>query len=245
MLEEKVEDQGSTPDDVIEDSSLSEDTQIEEATSQEATEKEPPFHEHPRFQELIAEKNELKEENKQLQQRMYETLEKMQTPTQETAKEQLFTANTPEEKQFWQQVINIAEKKAEERFSARERQYEQRIKASEKMTGNLIVKNFLKAHPDLKKSSVEMKEITQKAYSLAQTGMDVTDALEDSYKVVMFDKVQDQRVVQAKQQKQQKLVEKARANVETTSIPQGTMQPGKDSLEDVFDETAKDMGFSF
>lgn len=222
--------------------SSTEETQVEEATSQEATEK--PFNEHPRFQELISEKNELKDQNKALQQQMFQLINKAPQENKEAIQEKLYDANTPEEKAFWAQVEKIADAKASKARSDAEKVYQHELAKRDQMIGGVIAKDFLKAHPEVKKSSEEMKEITQKAQIYAASGMSLETALEDAYTVVMSPKLAQMAVEKEKQRGVKRKQDKLAANVETKSVQ--TLPDNKVvSIEDAFDAAVKEGGFEF
>jgi len=249
MIEEKdaEKEESSTSKDVNEESSTSEEEQLEEATSEQAVEKEEstPFHEHPRFKELVTEKNELKEENKRLQQQMFEVINRSSSDNKQVIEQQLYEARTPEEKAFWQQVEKIADSKATKARDEAEKRYTQEIGGYQRMVGNIIADRFLEKHPDVKKGSPEMERIVQKAQKEASFGKDILESLDDSYKVVMFEKSAEIAVANEKKQRSLKLKEKEKANVEISEVSSKLPLKKDASMEEVFDDTAKSLGISW
>ena len=232
MVEEKLventETQATeTQDEETLDSSTDE-TQDEEATSEKATE-EVPFNEHPRFKELISEKNELKDEVKQLRNQVFDAVKPKEDKTDQDAGKSL------EEKAFYQDMDKRMRKvAAEERSKA-----EVEIQAVRNEYGKLAANQFLNSHPDVKKGSEELKDVVRKAQEIGGN-------LEDAYKIVMFDSNAQREVEKVKQKKVLKTKEKVAANVETKSLPEGAIKARDDkSFEDTFnaayDKTEADM----
>lgn len=214
------------------------EVQPAEGTAQKPVEpkEEPPFHEHPRFKELISEKRELQEQNKQL----LETLRSM--PRQEQAaviEQKEYLANTPEEKEFWRTVEATADRLATKKIAEKEKQFSAQIGAVYKQVGAIAAKEFLKDHPDVKRESDDLKDIVALS---SQRGLD----LDEAYKIVMFDKAQQLAVEKEKTKQQQNVKARQAANVETSSIPHNSIIKPKDaSLESAMDAAAKELGLAF
>lgn len=235
--------------DEIEDVEGSESSAEETTETESSTEvvevKETPFHEHPRFKELISEKNELKEANAKLQNQLFEV---MKTPSTMAAKveDKIYNANTPEEREFWQTVERVAENKIERVRSEERNRYEGEMKNLQNMVGRTLANDFIKNHPDVEKGSPEMERIVSKAYRMAASGGDLSEALEDSYRSVMFDTVKEKAVKAHQEKTKEKAKEKQKANVETTSVPKNSPVSKKfGDFDAAFDKTAKELGVSF
>ena len=232
ILDANTEQESST---VQDENTESSPVQSEETPSPKVTEKEPPFHEHPRFKELVEEKN-------NLQRQLVDLANKALTPQQNQAQieQKVYDAKTPEEKAFWEQV----EKVADSISAKRERKLRDELDAEKKViytqTGQLLANEFLKVHPDIKKGSSELKEIVDTARN---KGLD----LDEAYKLVMFDK-QVEAVAARKQEKTQEVIKnKVAANLETKTIPKNALKEKEKerSLSDVLDEQLKESGLTF
>ena len=217
-----VEDTSLEQDEETSDSST-EETQNEEATSEKATEKVP-FNEHPRFKELINEKNELKDEVKQLRNQVFDAVKPKEAEQDPNAGKSL------EEKAFYEdmdvrtkRIVDNAIKKAEEKVQVVYDAY-----------GKIAAERFLDKHPDIKKGSQELKDIVKKAQQIGGN-------LEDAYKIEMFDSNAQREVEKVKKVKQAKTKEKIAANVETRNLPPQAIKAKDDlSFADTFDKTWKD-----
>ncbi len=244
MSEEEINEneESLTSEETDEDEASSPQDQGGEATPEQATGE--PFHTHPRFQELIQERNELKQTTQQLQQQLIDLTGRV-TPQQQqqVAEQKLYEANTPEEKQFWAQVEKIADAKATKARAEAEARYQQEIAGYQKMVSTVIADRFLEKHSDVGKGSAEMAQIVKKAQKDASLGKDLVESLEDAYRVVMFDRKAQMEVDKAVKSNQTKTKQKLAANVEKKGIPQNSgLPPGNDSLEDAFSKAWKECG---
>ena len=213
-------------DEEVSDSSTEETeaSQSEEATSTKAT-ADGPFNEHPRFKELIEEKNEYREQLRQMQQQLLDV-----TRPKETEQDP-YAGKTAEEVQFWQQVEKIAERKA----AAERKKAESEIQAVRNEYGKIAANQFLSAHPDVPKGSQELKDIVKTAQELGGN-------LEAAYKVVMFDSNAQRKVEEVKKSQLKKTKEKMAANVETKSLPVGAIKAKDDlSFADTFNKAFADI----
>jgi len=220
LNDEKLELETSPEQDEESSSSSDEETQDEEATSEKATE-EVPFNEHPRFKQLIDEKNELKDEVKQLRNQVFDAVKPKEVEQDPLA------GKSPEEKEFWRNVKEISRKEAMEVA----KQKEAELQAIRNEYGKVAANQFLSSHPDVKKGSEELKQVVKKAQEIGGN-------LEDAYKIVMFDSNAQREVEKVKKVKQQKTKEKIAANVETKTLPPGAIK-AKDDLS--FEETFNDV----
>lgn len=240
-LDEKAEESSTLgTDEGAESSTVDTQEKVVEAA------KEPPFHEHPRFKELITEKNELKEFNQKLQNQLLEITKAPAMSFQQKVEDKLYSANTPEEREFWQTVERVAESKIERVRQEERNRYEGEMKSLQSMVGRTLANDFMKNHPDVEKGSPEMEKIVVKAHKMAQTGaIDLHEALEDSYRAVMFDRVQEKAVAKHKEQIKVKTKEKEKANVETSTVPANSPVVRKfQDFDAAFDKTAKDLGIT-
>ena len=239
MEDNKTEVDSSTTD-VNQDSSTEKSNQSEDATSSKAT--ETPFNEHPRFKEIIAEKNEYKQRAHDLEAKLYESMNRTVTPqVQADIQEQLYQANTPEEKHFWQTVEKVADKIADKKLAVKEKEYRQEISGLYQQYGQLSANEFLKSHDDIKRGSDELKEIVTIA---SKRGLD----LDEAYKIVMFDKNVQRAAEGRKEKEQSKMHQKVAANVETKSTQSDAIPKKKIgeriTMEDL-ELVAKEHGVAF
>jgi hypothetical protein len=189
---------------------VQEQISTESATPQQAEPKvhEPP-QDHPRFKEVIEERNWYRQQLEQVLQR--------QTPPQQPTTDP-FANMTPEEERFWRAVDQRAERIAEQKIS----KVNPLLEVGQRELANLKVQQFRNAHPDITPDSPEEIEIARKI----NQGYNP----EDAYRVVMWDKKVVQAEKQANNNIKQKMEAKKQANVEQTSIPQGGLPPTKEKL---------------
>lgn len=223
--------------------SSSEGEESDVAGDDSSSPKETPFHEHPRFKELISEKNELKETNAKLQNQLLELVKTPQT-VQAKVEEKIYTANTLEEKEFWQTQEKLIESKIAKAREEERSRYESEIKGLHQAVGRTVAQDFLKNHTDVEKGSPEMERIVTKAYKMASTGaFELQDALEDSYRSVMFEKIGEKAVKVHQEKTKEKTREKVKANVEQTTLsPNSPVIKKYQDFDAAFDKTAKDLG---
>lgn len=252
MIEEAqdVEEQESSPvEDEEVESSTTEETQDEEATSEKAPEKEPPFHEHPRWQEVQEQRKQAEDSaaKAKAEAEYYRGLAEASKPKENEPDP--YAGMDAETKAFWENVDKRAEAKAlsivdKARKEATE-PLRQQLQASNKLLGNVIAKDFLKEHPELSKESPEMKLITKKAESEVRFGKDINDALDDAYRVVMFDKVGQMAAEKEKKKTQSQTKKKLAANVETKTVSRQSLPSKSNNLNITADDmgkTAKELG---
>lgn len=243
----------SSPADVNAESSTVEN-QSAEATAKQATEKEVPFNEHPRWKEIQEEKRQAVEAaaNAKAQAEYYRGIAEASKLSKEEIQDKIYEANTPEEKRFYETIEKIAEQKvlkSEKALEARLRkEYEESLKSRDTLVGQFVANEFLKSHPDLKKGTAEMGEITRKAQLFSSAGIPLTEALDEAYKSVMFEKNAQMAVEAERKKTQQKTQDKIAANVETkgvntTAIP-SKKSGGGDIQMSEFEATAKELGLT-
>jgi len=166
---------------------------------------ETPLHEHPRFKEVVDEKNWWKEQYQQQQQRQQTPQPQPQDPD---------AGKTPEEKVFWQNVRQEAQKAVSPQ-----------IQAGVNEIARLRTTIFLKEHPDVKEGTPEYQQIAQK---ISQGYLP-----DDAYKAVFWDKkVETKRETNTAQQ-QQRLEAKKKANVVSPqSVNPAAVPPTKESFRE-------------
>lgn len=233
--EKDVNAESSTAQDVNAESSTVEN-QSEEATSQKAT--EVPFNEHPRFKELISEKNELKVQLGQALEALKSTRQPNETQNQQI-EQKIYEATTPDEKRFWETVEKIAEAKADSKIKEKESIFKSEINSVYQAYGKLAANEFLRNHPDVQKGSKELEDIWKYA---TKNNVDPDDA----YKIVMFDRNASLAVEKEKKKSEDLNKQKKAANVETKTINSNTFAPKKHpgksiDMEDML-KSARELG---
>lgn len=196
--------------------------EVQEEVEEQETE-DVPLHEHPRFKEVIEEKNWYKNQMEQL-------MQLQQAPQQQptTPQEPQERGNTPEEREFWRAQRQIAKEEAERVYQSK---VTPQLQAGAAELARMKLREFRSNHPDVKANSPEEMEIANRI----KTGYDI----EDAYWATMGPRgVQRAADQQVKKQKQ-KIVAKKQANVEHT----GSVKPilpekpsSKRSTDEVFDE---------
>lgn len=248
MLEETLDanvelEPSTTQDANPESDSSTEEPQTEEATSQQASEKDLPFHEHPAWKSFQDRKDKEvqkeRERSDRLEQQLLELTNKALTPQQkEEVEQKIYTAETPEEREFWQKVEQVAESRAKATEKRIRQEFEAKEKALLNQYGQMAAKQFLEEHPDIKKGSDELREIVKIASS---RNLD----LDEAYKIAMFDKNVQLAADKERKKQVQKKQEKLAANVETKSLPPTSLPPqsGKGEIQaDDFLKTAQELG---
>jgi hypothetical protein len=182
-----------------------------------------PFNEHPRFKELIEEKNWYRQ---QLE-RASLNQPQPQQPTTDP-----YASMTPEEERFWRAVDQRAERIAE----AKIQRVNPMLESGLRELTNMKVQQFRDAHKDIKPNSPEELAIAQRI----QQGY----IPEDAYRAVMWDRRSADAEKQANSNIKQKIEAKKQANVEQKSIPQGAGAPTKSklTLRQRIEQTAKELG---
>ena len=171
-------------------------------TPTQQVEPEKPFNEHPRFREIIEERNHWRDV----------AMRAVQTPQPtQSAPDDPYANMTPEERVFYQKLDERAEKLVERKLAQVAPQFEQRIRDTQEAVVALSYERFQQLHPDVKSGSSEENAIAEKV----QMGY----PLEDAYKLVMFDKIRTDKQNQVKTAQTVKTQQKLAANVETQTIP--------------------------
>ncbi len=165
-----------------------------------------PFNEHPRFKELIEERNWYRQ---QLE-RQHQSQPQPQQPTTSP-----YEGMTAEEERFFRMIDARAEKIAEQKF----KQVNPALEAGIRELTSMKVQQFRDTHKDIKPNSPEETEIARKI----QAGY----LPEDAYRSVMWDRRVSEAENKGNITVKQKIEAKKQANVENNSIPQGATPPTK------------------
>lgn len=171
---------------------------------------ETPLHEHPRFKEVVDEKNWYKQ---QLEQQMA----RQQVPLQQPAQPQdPYAGMTPEEKVFWMKQREIAK---EEATKVLQQNVNPQIQQGIQEIARLRVEQFRKDHSDIKANSPEEMQIAEKIRSGYLP--------EDAYRAVMWDKKVGEKEASNQQTQQQRLEAKKKANVVSPQSVSSAATPAK------------------
>lgn len=215
MPDENVEQEVVNPDlaEAMEESAASEAQETEPVTQEQAETQEQkgdvPFHEHPRFKEIIDEKNWYK---KQLE----ESYQRQQPPAQQTQQPQKpeYSNMTPDEERFWRAVDERAAIKAKEQFE----KLNPTINAGLQEIASMKVQQFRASHPDIKADSPDEMAIAGR--------IKVGYNPEDAYWSVMGPRGVQRAKETAMKTVQQKNIQKKQANVERSpSVNSGKVAP--------------------
>lgn len=181
----------------------------EEATSTEAEQgKEVPFHEHPRFKEVIDEKNYWKE----MAMKLVPVAEQLQKP--KVDEPDPYANLSLEEKEFWRKVESVAEKKAMRIADEKTKQFSLEQQVVRQQLAQIAYQKFKETHPDVKAGSPEENAIAVKV----RQGY----SLDDAYQVVMGPKMLEKYKRESETRKQQKTQQKVAANLESSGLPAQT-----------------------
>ena len=221
--------------DVMVDSSTTEQTDVTPESSQAApvettTQKveqatpEVPFNEHPRWQEIMEERKFLRE-----QLAIANSRQVAQQPAQAIEADP-YAGMDAETKTFYQNLDKRNEAIIKKAVAEKEVEFKRELSETKQILATVAYERFQSKHPDVSPNSPEEAAIA-KLYSRGY-------ALDDAYKVAMFDKMQNQKVQQAQVKKTQTIQNKVAANVETSTIPanSGLPQGKKQSIREYVEE---------
>jgi hypothetical protein len=220
----------SLPEVQQEAQSVQQESQAPTAQQGETQEQNVPFNQHPRFQELIEERNYYREQLSNLiQQRQQQPQQPQQAPQE--------IGNTPEEREFWRMQRQIAREEAMKVASEKEKEISNSIAILTQEITSTRLQDFRNRHPDIKPNSPEERAIAEKVAQRIP--------LEDAYRIVMYDKKIAEAGKQGVQQSKQQMEAKKQANVEQNSIPPIAVPPTKEklTLRQRIEKNAKEMGF--
>lgn len=239
MQEEKQDAQGdsSSPElqAAMEESAASEqqtqgtETPTPQQGESQEQEKQPegevPFHEHPRFKEVIDEKNWYK-------QQLEQQLAQQQQPVQQTQTPQNpYQGMTPEEERF----MRFRDDQTKKIVQGEMRKVNPMLQAGLQEIASMKVEQFRRDHPDIKPNSPDEVEIANKI----KMGYNPNDA----YWSVKGPKGVQQAEATAQKKAQQRLQQKRQANVESSPGVSATSQPKPDeTIQETFLREAKERG---
>ncbi len=195
--------------------------ETQEQEEQQAEESRVPY---SRFKDVVEEKNWYKQ---QLEQRLSQQIQQQQPNIDP------YAGMTAEEEKFFRMMDARAERIAARTLG----QISPVIDAGRMELATIKVQQFRSEHPDIKPNSPEEIAIAERISS--------GYALEDAYKVVMYDKKVADSEKQANTATKQRIEAKKQANVEQQSIPQGATPPTKEklTLRQRIERDAKDIVF--
>jgi hypothetical protein len=223
-MAEEIQDANNQPSSELEGAIASSPEAIQEAQGAAQTppaeqgetqpeKEETPLHEHPRFKEVVDEKNWYKQQLEQIVQRQQQPTPQPQAPQTDP-----YAGMTAEERVFWQKQREIAREEAQKVIGPQVQQGIQEI-------ARLRVEQFQRDHPDVKANSPEETQIATK---IRQGYLP-----EDAYRAVMWDKKVGQVQQTKTQQQQQRLQQKRQANVVSpTSVSPQAAPSSNMSFED-------------
>jgi len=187
-----------------------------EATEPKAEITEPPLHENPRFQEVIAQKNEAKARADRMEQQLLEISGKLATPKENETDP--YAGLSEDEKRFWQAVDQRAEVKARAVAKEERKGYMKEQETTRATLAMMAYKEFQTKHPDIKPNSTEEIAIAdryKRGYSL-----------DDAYELVVGSpkrKGLEEELARVKSGNQKvKTTQKLAANLETGGLPPGS-----------------------
>lgn len=189
----------------------------EQGTPQKPTqEQNVPFNEHPRFKELIEERNYYRGllEKQMQNQQQAQQFQQPQSPQPQQPQE---LGNTPEEREFYRLQRQIAREEALKVSQEQLGQIRPVIDAGRQELARMKVAQFRSEHPDIKPNSPEELAVAERINAGYTT--------EDAYRAVMWDSKFSDTERQKNQQNQQQNEAKKRANVEQRSIPPSAALP--------------------
>lgn len=176
------------------------ESQEEEAEAEVGAETNVPFHKHPRFKEVLEDRDWYKRQWEQSVQNRQP--QNPQQPVQDP-----YANMTPDEERFWRAVDQRAERIAEQKIQ----KVNPLIDAGRSELAQMKVAQFRSSHPDIKANSPDEYAIAQRI----QSGYNP----EDAYWAVMGPRGKQQAKQEVKQEVKQRIAEKKQANGENNSIP--------------------------
>ena len=215
----------------IEESLPSDQPQVESAPQDETPESSPevpaetpakqveqevPFHQHPRFKELVEDRNTAREDAKRANAQLMEIVNKLQQPQAPKADE--YANLTPEERVFYESLDKRIQSKVQDLVGKKEAEFKHEILQTKATQAAMMYDRFLKDHPDVKSKSPEEDAIAEKfrqGYSL-----------DDSYKLVMGPSREQQLMMELdklkRERQQQTVKKKVAASQDTGSVSQSS-----------------------
>jgi hypothetical protein len=207
--------QESSPDQVVQVESTP--TEPVAATTQEAVQNDAPFHNHPRFQELIEKVHQEKAEKEFLKQQLANLTQ--QRPQIEDDEDKNLD---PQSRVFYQDLDKRMEKKAKKLVEQQVDQFKPVVNALMQENAKLREKLFRNEHTDVQRGSIEEQKIAK----LISMGV----AEDEAAWAVMGPKRVQAAGVKAQDKKVTTTQIKQQANLETSSVPKNSgLPPSKKS----------------
>jgi len=214
-----VEEQENANEEVVqpqdEDVSSSE-TELAEPTAEEGAQEEVkqdvPFHEHPRWQELQQERQELREQNQQLLQMIQQQATQRQPITQEQKDEleaKLVNLD-PASREWMRDLYKDMHKITQKELQKAGQQFTEVINKQNQVIAELQEKDFRRTHQDIPMNSAEERQVAD----LIKKGI----APDQAAWAVMGPKRVQQAEQKGQAKKSQSTKAKQQANLETPSI---------------------------
>ena len=191
---------------------------LEPVTPQAQEEQQVPYN---RFKEV----NDAKRAAEERERRLMEMLQRQQAPQAPQQPSDPYQGMDAETRLFYQNQEKMMRKIAEEQATKLKEEYQRESAYQKQIIGNLLGKEFSRAHPDVKEGSMEQEQIVQKI----RTGYDSDDA----YWSVMGPRGLSNAKVTAQKEVKQQFQAKKKANVETSGIQPSGMPPAKKNFRDV------------
>jgi hypothetical protein len=179
---------------------------------------------YDRFKEV----NDAKKAAEERERRLMEMLQRQQTPQAPQQQPDPYAGMDAETRLFYQNQEKMMRKIADEKAQELEAKYQRESAYQKQIIGNLLGKEFSRAHPDIKDGSMEQEQIVQKI----RRGYDADDA----YWSVMGQRGLLNAKVTAQREVKQQFQAKKKANLETNGVNPSGLPPIKKSFRDELNE---------
>lgn len=215
-------------------SSQSSETVPTEATVTKAEPKEVPFNQHPRWKEVLQDRDYWK-------QAAMEAIEKAKQPAPQPQNDP-YSGMTLEEKAFWERNKKEAQAAAREVFLEESRKIIPELHQTRSEVTGLILRDFRKEHPDIQPGSEEEVQIAEKFKQYYRPGTNPIDALNDAYLLVTaprkFKETEETVRKKLTEEHTKKQQNKIAANLEGPNIPPSSPVQGakKRSTVEIVDD---------
>lgn len=185
-----------------------------------------------RFKEI----NDARKAAEERERRLMEMLQRQQLPQTPQQPVDPYAGMDADTRLFYQSQEKMMRKIADEKAQELEAKYQKQSVYQQQIIGNLLGKEFTRAHPDIKDGSMEQEQIVQKI----RIGYDSDDA----YWSVMGPRGLTNAKVTAQKEVKQQFQAKKKANVETVGIQPSGLPPAKKNFkEDLRKEIEAGGGF--
>lgn len=192
------------PEDQVTEAATPQEAEDQTETAQDEDGKLDRFDKHPRFKQLMEERDFYRQQAEIARQQSMQQPQSFQAPQQPYDP---YANMTPEEQIFWRKVDQIAEQKAQHVI---QRTVSPQLQAGLQEMTTMKVEQFYKDHPDIQKGSYEEAQIAQR--------IRMGYKAEDAYWSVMGPRGVRQAETKVKQQQKQRVEAKRKANVETRTM---------------------------